>query len=178
MVIVIVAHRYGWVPKDQPAKQYKSITWLEFERAAEEGKDVLAFVLDDEGLEQPWPDRSREEYQIAKATREGKATAKLLQETQRNVRQLGKFKSWLNNRAIRAKFTTPEDLRGKVEAALREWTSKATRPRGSASECRHTLVKHAARYPCMSIRNGSIAGLVQKATHRWWVEQPNARDPK
>ena len=54
------------------------------------------------------PEQFREEYQIAKAIREGKATAKLLQETQRNVGQLGKFKSWLNNRAIRAKFTDPE----------------------------------------------------------------------
>ena len=128
-VIVVVAHRYGWVPKDQPAKQYKSITWLECERAAEEGKDVLAFLLDDESLEHPWPAESREEYQIAKATLEGKATVKLFQETQRNVKQLGKFKSWLNNRSIRAKFTTPEDLRGKVEAALQKWKSKPTRPR-------------------------------------------------
>ena len=126
VLVAIVAHRYGWVPKGQTPRQYKSITWLECERAAKEGKDVLAFLLDDEGLEQPWPEQSREEYQIAKAIREGKATAKLLQETQRNVKQLGKFKSWVNNRAIRAKFTTPEDLRGKIEAALREWKPQRT----------------------------------------------------
>ena len=126
VLVAIVAHRYGWVPKGQTPRQYKSITWLECERAAKEGKDVLAFLLDDEGLEQPWPEQSREEYQVAKAIREGKATAKLLQETQRNVKQLEKFKSWLNNRAIRAKFTTPEDLRGEIRAALGKWKPQPT----------------------------------------------------
>src|SRR4051812_1262205 len=28
-VVVIVAHRYGWVPSDQPEGDSKSITWLE-----------------------------------------------------------------------------------------------------------------------------------------------------
>ena len=31
VLVVIVAHRYGWVPEDQPGKQAKSITWLECE---------------------------------------------------------------------------------------------------------------------------------------------------
>ena len=54
LVVAIVAHRYGWVPNDPLNQDNKSITWLECERAAKEGKDVLAFLLDDEGLEQPW----------------------------------------------------------------------------------------------------------------------------
>lgn len=31
LLVVIVAHRYGWVPPDQPGDQRKSITWLEWE---------------------------------------------------------------------------------------------------------------------------------------------------
>ena len=138
VLVAIVAHRYGWVPKGQTPRQYKSITWLECERAAKEGKDVLAFLLDDEGLEQPWPEQSREEYQVAKAIREGKASAKLLQETQRNVRQLGKFKSWLNNRAIRAKFTTPEDLRGEIRGALGKWKPHSASGKKRAAKKRAT----------------------------------------
>ena len=37
-VVAIVAHRYGWVPGDQPDGSTKSITWLECERA----KEVIA----------------------------------------------------------------------------------------------------------------------------------------
>jgi hypothetical protein len=38
VLAVIVAHRYGWVPPDQPADQHRSITWLECERAVADGK--------------------------------------------------------------------------------------------------------------------------------------------
>ena len=37
VLVVIVARRYGWVPPDQAKGGRKSITWLECERAAEEG---------------------------------------------------------------------------------------------------------------------------------------------
>lgn len=47
VLCVLVAHRYGWVPPDQPAGGRKSITWLECERAVGEGKEVLAFLLDE-----------------------------------------------------------------------------------------------------------------------------------
>src|SRR5947199_10669722 len=48
IVIAIVAHRYGWVPADQPGGGDKSITWLECER----GKEVIACVVDEK---HPWP---------------------------------------------------------------------------------------------------------------------------
>jgi hypothetical protein len=51
VLVVIVAHRYGWVPPDQPGKEGKSITWLECEQAAVNDRhEVLAFILD--GLRQ------------------------------------------------------------------------------------------------------------------------------
>src|ERR1043166_5943906 len=31
--VALVAHRYGWVPPDQPGGSFKSITWLECEHA-------------------------------------------------------------------------------------------------------------------------------------------------
>ncbi|MCU0875173.1 MAG: DUF4062 domain-containing protein [Pirellulaceae bacterium] len=40
LLVVVVAHRYGWVPPDQGADPPKSITWLECEQAASEGKEV------------------------------------------------------------------------------------------------------------------------------------------
>jgi hypothetical protein len=36
-LLVIVAHRYGWVPSDPPGDGLKSITWLECERAVRSG---------------------------------------------------------------------------------------------------------------------------------------------
>jgi len=46
VMVVIVAHRYGWVPPDQPGILAKSITWLECEEILRVGKEVLAFVVD------------------------------------------------------------------------------------------------------------------------------------
>ena len=45
VLIVIVAHRYGWIPEDQPTEESKSITRLECERAKSNGKEILAFIV-------------------------------------------------------------------------------------------------------------------------------------
>jgi hypothetical protein len=49
LLVVIVAHRYGWIPQDQPGGQPKSITWLECEHAQTKKNqaEVLAFVVDE-----------------------------------------------------------------------------------------------------------------------------------
>src|SRR3954469_7652280 len=47
VVVVLVAHRYGWIPANQPRKEYKSITRLECEQASKDGKEVLAFLIAD-----------------------------------------------------------------------------------------------------------------------------------
>ncbi|HZT32158.1 MAG TPA: DUF4062 domain-containing protein, partial [Bryobacteraceae bacterium] len=46
VLVAIVAHRYGWVPADQPGGGCKSITWLEVEHAAGRNKEVLAFLVE------------------------------------------------------------------------------------------------------------------------------------
>jgi formylglycine-generating enzyme required for sulfatase activity len=117
VLVLIVAHRYGWVPPNQPDAGVKSITWLETEHAVHTKKDVLAFVVDDAAS---WEEESKEEYDLVRAVREGRAM-EAAPTVQRNVEQLRRFKAWLNNRGIRATFTNPEDLRGKVYHALREW---------------------------------------------------------
>jgi hypothetical protein len=120
VLVVIVAYRYGWVPEDQPGGGAKSITWLEVERAVGEDKEVLAFVVDERA---EWPDKSKEEYALVEAVREGRAV-EAAATVQRNVEQLRKFKEWLNGRAVRETFTNPEDLRGKVQGALRDWLDR------------------------------------------------------
>ena len=120
VLVVIVAYRYGWVPKDPPGDGRKSITWLECEKAASDGKEVLAFLVDESA---PWPEEGREEYRLVEAARSGKVM-EIAAEVQANVEQLRAFKTWLRGRGIRGKFVNPEDLRGKVTAALHEWRQR------------------------------------------------------
>ena len=61
VLVVVVAQRYGWVPPDQPPRRHKSITWLECEQSAAEGKEILAFLIDDT---HPWPENLKEEYSV------------------------------------------------------------------------------------------------------------------
>lgn len=121
VVVVLVAHRYGWVPPDQPGDEHKSITWLECEEAVRCGLEVLAFVLHDAFV---WPAEDREEHELVLAVREGRGTPELMNRVQRSVARLADFKKWLNDRGIRALFTTPEDLRGKISDALRDWRAR------------------------------------------------------
>jgi hypothetical protein len=99
VVVVLVAHRYGWKPTEAPGDGSKSATWLECEHAASQGKEVLAFLVDED---HPWPPK----------------------QMQHDEPRLAEFKQWLGDRRFRERFTTPEDLRGKVEGALREWREK------------------------------------------------------
>ena len=64
VLVVVAAHRYGWVPGDQTPGGYQSITWLECERAREEGKQVIPFLLDKDA---DWPAERRESYRSADA---------------------------------------------------------------------------------------------------------------
>ncbi len=122
VLVVIVAHRLGWVPQRQPGKdrkKHKSITWLECEKAKKAHKHVLVFLVEES---HEWPAEMREEYALVLAARDGKLTAKLAADIQWRVNRLKDFKKWLGGeKRTRVAFTTPDDLRGKVERALREW---------------------------------------------------------
>ena len=118
VLVVIVAHRYGWVPPGQPVNQFKSITWLECEEAVRQGKEVLVFLVDPSC---DWPLDHYEDYRIAAATKLRTATIELFEEVNRNVAQLDAFKHWLDSQFTRTTFRNQDDLRGNVETALREW---------------------------------------------------------
>ena len=118
VLVAIVAHRYGWVPDNKRNSEGKSITWLECERAVKKRKEVIAFLVDEK---HDWPVKLREAYRTTAALESGNFTAELGQEVQRNLAKLQEFKDWLNSLGLRKTFTTPEDLRGKIEVALGKW---------------------------------------------------------
>jgi formylglycine-generating enzyme required for sulfatase activity len=120
LVLVIVAHRYGWVPPDQPAGAAQSITWLECRHADTQGKEVLALLVDQE---HNWPADRKESHRITAAIESGAATPELLAEIQRNVAKLEKFRQWLAARTF-ATFTTPDDVRAKTVASLYQWRER------------------------------------------------------
>ena len=121
MLVVIVAHRYGWVPEDQPGGGDKSITWLECEQAERDGKEILAFLVEDKC---DWPLDLRESYRLMEAAERGTDTPELQREVRRNIARLAEFKGWLSQGRIRVRFTNPDHLRGEVESALREWRDR------------------------------------------------------
>jgi hypothetical protein len=62
VLVVVVAHRYGWKPPGQPDGGRRSITWLECLEAVDNGKEVLSFLVDDTA---EWPVELREENRNA-----------------------------------------------------------------------------------------------------------------
>jgi hypothetical protein len=120
VLVVIVAHRYGWIPADQPDGDAKSITWLECECALSQGKEVIAFLLD---KSVQWPAQLKESYRIAEAAEKGNESPELLTEVRRSIRQLEQFKQWLEKRT-RATFTSPDDLKAKMVTALVKWRDR------------------------------------------------------
>ncbi|MCY2996382.1 MAG: SUMF1/EgtB/PvdO family nonheme iron enzyme [Planctomycetota bacterium] len=123
LLVLIVAHRFGWVPDGQRVRKdnRKSITWLECERAIEAGKDVLAFLVDEA---YNWPLELREEYRLAEAALAGQLTAELATDIQWRVQRLQAFKRKLCDQRIIAKFTTPDTLQLQIVEALREWRKR------------------------------------------------------
>jgi hypothetical protein len=119
VVVVIVAHRYGWKPSEPPGDGSKSVTWLECEHAVNHGKEVLSFLVDED---HPWPPK----------------------QTQHDEPRLAEFKQWLAGRRFRELFTTPEDLRGKVESALHKWRGAAPTVEGDPAKYLDDLRKETA----------------------------------
>ncbi len=120
LLVVIVAHRFGWVPEDNGRNpDGKSITWLE----CEEANHVLAFVVDDNV---DWPEELKDEADLKRAGNlddeyAGEALYKL---TRKKIRGLKAFKQWLGSRGLRETFCTKEEFRVKVAQALNAWRSQ------------------------------------------------------
>ena len=101
VLVVIVAHRYGWVPEDGAHNsEGKSITWLECEQAEAQGKHVLAFVVD-EGAD--WPVELKDEAGLkrAMALEDDAAAEALIKATRQRIKGLKAFKQWLGARGLR-----------------------------------------------------------------------------
>src|SRR5258706_6026073 len=121
VVVVVVAHRYGWVPPDQPDARAKSITWLECEYAAFQNKDLLVFLLN---KDVKWPVELKESYRSAAASENGTDTPELIAEVRRDIANLKAFRQWLETGRTRLTFGSPDDLRAKVVQALYKWLDK------------------------------------------------------
>ncbi|UCH93963.1 MAG: DUF4062 domain-containing protein, partial [Candidatus Aminicenantes bacterium] len=111
-LVVMVAHRYGWVPgPEEGGDGFKSITRIEVETALNEGIPVFAFLVDmNYGWTQP-----KEQDLLLKA--KGKED---VEKVVLNVKAFKDFREFLENKAglTRETFTTPEDLALKVSTSL------------------------------------------------------------
>jgi hypothetical protein len=134
-LVVMVAHRYGWVPSaSDGGDSKKSITWYEVETAIENDIPVFAFIVDEK---YPWTE-PREEFQLT-ITKDQNEKLTILEK----IESLTDFKKYINTNAklTRDSFTTPDDLAAKVTASLANWqpnlaTIKITPATRPAFQCR------------------------------------------
>jgi len=96
--VLVLAWRYGFVPDtDNPDK--RSITDLEYRHAVQNGKTILAFLLDPET---PWPPNAMD-------SASADATA---------AERIGSLRSEVGAEYLSGIFTSPEDLASQVAAAV------------------------------------------------------------
>lgn len=118
-LVVMVAHRYGWVPgKDEGGDGHKSITWIEVETALEAGKPVFAFLVDSNyGWAQP------KEQDLLSQAKDNEEALKIFEK----VQALKEFRAFLESKAglTRDIFTTPENLALRVATSLSNWVREA-----------------------------------------------------
>jgi hypothetical protein len=121
LLVVIVAHRYGWVPDDPVNTDAKSITWLECDEARRTGKEVLALLVEP-GYK--WPAELKESYRVVEAMQRAIDTVpEIVAEVKRNEEKLQQFKAELS-RYFRVSFTEPLGFRALVSEALGGWSKR------------------------------------------------------
>ena len=107
LLVVIVAHRYGWVPTvAEDGDGERSITWLEVEHAAKLGLGTLPFLVEEDA---PWPPKQIEGITNPAAQQ-----------------SLDRFKGHLN-RGIASSFSSPASLAAEVSAAVATAAESHTR---------------------------------------------------
>ena len=111
-LVVIVAHRYGWVPTPaEGGDGYKSITWLETDAALRAGKPVFAFLVDPSF---PWSQaREEDRFKEAKSPVEE-------EQVRFAIRGLGELRAFLRTRTLRF-FSTPDNLQAWAATSLASW---------------------------------------------------------
>lgn len=124
-LVVLLAHRYGWVPSaDQGGDGRRSITWIEVDEAEANGIPVFAFLVDRAA---PWTG-PREQDAIGPDS-----PLEALQQVQRNLRGLAELRAHLEAHVTRATFHTPADVRNEVTRSLARWiVEKSRRPAAPA----------------------------------------------
>jgi hypothetical protein len=111
-LVVIVGHRYGWVPTRRDGGDgRRSITWWEVQWALDKGLPVYAFLLDPMA---PWTGM-REQDRLLEARTEKSQVA-----VGTAVQELQRFRTFLGRLTFDT-FTSPEDLGGKVATSLHPW---------------------------------------------------------
>ena len=108
ILVCIVAHRYGSIPEAGG----KSFTQREVEAAHNDGKKILAWILDDNFK---WTEKREQDLFLDPAVIENAVRGA---EVQERIRKLVEFKTWLRSAVITEKFTTPDDLGRKIAIAL------------------------------------------------------------
>lgn len=112
-VVVIVAHRYGWVPsQEEGGDGKKSVTWHEIDTALGVDKPLFTFLVDP-GY--PWT-LAKEQDRLVEAQ-----TLDEVEKIARAVWGLRDFKKALGGMAVRDLFSTPDDLAAKVTASIAKW---------------------------------------------------------
>lgn len=158
-VVVIVAHRYGWIPGvDEGGDGKKSITWLEVETALNEKKPVFAFLVD---MSYGWT-LPKEQDLLLKA-KGGDEKAKVIEK----VDSLQEFRTFLENKTVREIFTTPDNLALKVVTSLSNWareTITAPVQRSFVFRVVHPLQPA----PHFRGRKNTLKGLQE-----WWEDPVN-----
>lgn len=159
-LIVMVAHRYGWVPSvAEGGDGEKSITWIEVETALANKIPVLAFVVDNNYA---WT-KPREQDQLT-TTKDPVKIAEIVQ----NVQSLQKFKEFLESGAglVREKFTTPDDLGMKVAtsvASLLKEPAETVNRVSIALPYKFDIVHHLQPAPHFRGRKALLQELIN-----WW----------
>ena len=121
LLLVLVAHRYGWVPEHRLNPDGKSIVWLECEQAIAAGKEVIAFLVDDSC---DWPPEKWEMHRLESEMIQGRSTPDLYEDVNRSMDGLRKLREWLNARGVRSTFDSPAALKDAVRHALGQWRQR------------------------------------------------------
>ena len=127
-LVVIVAHRYGWVPPTADGSP-KSITWHEVDAAQNAGLPIFTFVVDPQA---PWTAAKEQDRLVGASPGE-------LEGIQEAVLQLQAFKRELGRRPWDT-FDTPGDLAKKVATSLSRWLTNATEPYVQDGEWIHPYI--------------------------------------
>lgn len=112
-LVVIVGHRYGWIPsQDEGGDGDRSITWWEVQWALDAGKPVYTYLID---MNAPWTGEKEQDRLVCAVSDVER------KEVVRAVQGLQSFRSFLNSNTTHELFTSADDLAGKVATSLANW---------------------------------------------------------